>query len=208
MRNRPINPYDVVRWSWYKTWILAFLHPTVETGQAILSDSNITIRQAVLWNGLSAVIYYLLVTTTLSNITMKNLQSISIGDVALFIYYGLISIVTNILGLLLLSGFVHLIVSLFKRKGSLADLYLLFTTINSPIVVLLGLVNFIGRTISIQVISISMLIAIYAMVRLFPFPARVAYRLNWLIAFLFTVILPLAIIFSCCLSFVLIFPLE
>ena len=204
MRNHPLNPYDVVRWSWYKTWIMAFFHPSVETGQTILYESNISIRQAVVWNGVSGIIYYVLV--SLSDTTLKNFQLISLKGAFLFVYYGLIAFVTNILGILLLSGFIHVIAKIFKRIGSFADIYHLFAIINPPVVVLLGLVIFIGQTFSIPLVSFYLLLGIYAMLRLFPLPARVVYRLNWWVAFFITVIIPIAIIFSCCLSFVLIFP--
>lgn len=183
---------EVKRWRWYKTWAMMFLRPSIETGQKIISDGNISVQQAVVWQVISAFINSFLLAVTLSYF---NVQGYSLWSV-------LISVVIDLVGFLVLTGFVHLLARLLRRKGSFTNLYILFAAINSSLLLFIGIVCCLTIFIRDQAfISVYFFAIIYGALRLYPLPARVVYRVNWLIAFLISVVVPGLVIFSCTLTY-------
>jgi hypothetical protein len=190
---KPIPTDDVKPWSWYKTWAKILLHPSVESGEAIISEGNISLHQAIIWQGISAFIYIILAGLTLS---MVKTQFLSILDDLIFVAEAEIFF-------LVLTIFIHLQAKVLRRRGSFLKLYILYAAINSPLLIMLGGVFFLSAVFNDRALYLSLylLLIIYGTTRLYPLPPRIVHRLNWFVAFLISVVVPVILIFSCILTY-------
>jgi hypothetical protein len=194
MKNKKPFPTDDVKpWSWYKTWTKILLHPSVESGEAVISEGNISLRQAIIWQGISAFIYSILARLTLS---LVKTQSSSILDDLIFVAIAEICF-------LVLTGFIHIQAKVLRRRGSFLKLYILYAAINSPLLIMLGGVFFLSAVFNDRALFLSLylLLIIYGTTKLYPLPPRVVHRLNWFMAFLISVVVPVIVIFSCILTY-------
>jgi hypothetical protein len=50
-------PRDTTSWTWYKAWTTSLLHPNDDTGKALLSEGNISFKQACIWIVVASIIF-------------------------------------------------------------------------------------------------------------------------------------------------------
>jgi hypothetical protein len=124
-------------WPWYKVWANALFHPSVKTGEAILFEGNISLRQAILWLVFSSFVQ---VSSNRLTSLIKNPSLVTWQNIFKLISDILFSSLSFPLILFFFCWLIHLIAKLFRSKGTLQNFFILNAAFAAPLWIILGLV--------------------------------------------------------------------
>lgn len=176
------SPNHSKSWTWYEAWGITLPIPRMRNGERLLSEGNITLKQAIVWLILSTIIYNILTT---SPALFKHPESISLQRTLIFIGNNILVGLLSPIGFALVTGAIHGISKLFGGKGLWHKFFIVYITFNAPIMILYGVTVFIYQVFSLNsALLFGMLLSFYWLLVIDPMTIKVNYKFRWLGAFL------------------------
>lgn len=198
MKNKPVKIQSktstpLQSWPWYKVWIKTIFSPKAATGKAIISEGNVTFKQAVVWVILSFVVIQLF-TSILAFI--KTPTAITLNGTLLVLLNcvggGLLSLIAEIT----LTGCIHLVAKLFRGKGNWHNFFIIWAAFNVPFWILFDLFVFFYKFYPIQdFLIIGPIVSFYWLFVVGPVAIKSNYNFRWLSAFLIYFIILIVYLF-------------
>jgi hypothetical protein len=134
MKNKNANTQTNMKsWTWYRAWGNTLPIPRTVDGERLLSEGNISLKQALIWTSSVSAIYSVLTT---SSSLIKNPPSISLHGIFVLLANSIIAGLLSPIGFVLVTGFIHGISKLFGSKGSWRNFYIIYITFNAPVMIL------------------------------------------------------------------------
>ena len=176
--NTSINPpADRHSWPWYKVWAMSLFRPRVSTGEILLSEGCLSLRQAILWLAVASLICMSL---TRLAFPVVNLGVTTWQTAITQIVNVLISALEFSLGIFIFCGVVHGIAKLFGRKGTLRDFFLVYVAFVAPVLVILGISLYIGFGIKASIlILLPAFIELYWLSIINTITIKSVYHFSW-----------------------------
>lgn len=123
-------------WPWHKVWASTLFYPRTTTGEILLSEGNLSFKQASLW-----LVFASLSSSLITQIILlaKNSGAINWQNEILHISRNLgLSFLTPV-GVFMLCGAVHLIAKLLKSKGNFQSFFIVYAAYFSPLWIFLSI---------------------------------------------------------------------
>ncbi|MCC7119861.1 MAG: hypothetical protein IT310_15150 [Anaerolineales bacterium] len=175
-------PKDTTPWTWRRAWGITLPIPRTREGEKLLTEGNITLKQAIAWLISASVIYAFLTT---SPVSIKNFANLSLQSVLAFISNNLLGSLLSPIGFALITGAIHIIARLFRGKGGWQDFFIVYAAFNAPIIIFLGLATFVYQVFSLEfALLLRGWLPFYLLLVINPITIKVSYKFRWLGAFL------------------------
>ena len=125
-----ITPRVAKPWNWYNVWMNALLHPNEDTWNALLAEKRISFKKVYLWITITLLLFPLVYTIVT---WIKFPQAITTSSILIFSRNILLVGVFEPLGLIAITGTIHLLAQFFLGKGQYRDFFVVFATSYAPI---------------------------------------------------------------------------
>ena len=172
-----VAPKDTKLRTWYKVWAITLLRPRTATGEALLSEGNISFRQAILWLTLASFIEAVIT----QPIFTKSPFIINWQNIFKLISNILLSSLVFPLCVFIFCVVIHFIAKLFGSKGTLQNFFIVYASFIAPLWILLGLSLALGLgTYKFEVfILISAFLEFYWLIVINSIAIKSVYRFSW-----------------------------
>ena len=180
--NRKKTSNNSKPWAWYKAWGITLPFPRTSDGETLLTEGSITLKRAFVWLIFASGIYELLTT---SPPLIKNPASISSRNVLILLGNSLLIGLLSPIGFILITGAIHGISKLFRRRGTWRNFLVVYITFNAPVIILEGISVFIYQVFSLNfALLFGVLLSFYWLFVIDPVAIKVNYKFRWPSAFL------------------------
>ncbi len=138
---------------WYEIWWSIWRHPGEEPFKSLLNERNHSLTRGLLWYGIASLVIaiYLIVSFIQNYPTMVmqlggtlNPQSIVTIIVVFSICWFIFIPVIGVASVLVVTGIYHWLAKLFKGSGKWEDLLICVSAVQSPSIVLSGIITLIS----------------------------------------------------------------
>lgn len=173
---------DSKSWTWYEAWGITLPIPRTRDGKKLLTEGNITLKQAFIWLIFVSTIYALLTT---SSSLIKDPANISLQSILILIGNSLLAGLLSPIGFTIITGAIHGISKLFGSKGIWHNFFIVYIAFNAPIMILSGITVLIYQVFSLNLaLLLQVLLSFYCLLVIDPITIKVNYKFRWLGAFL------------------------
>jgi hypothetical protein len=189
-----IAPDNLKPWTWYKAVSSTLPFPRTAAGEKLISEGNISLRQAFIWLIFASIFYTFLISVPQ---LIRNTSTITLLNILILLGVSLLGGLLSLISFIFTTTLIHLIAKLFRSKGAWRNFFIVYVAFNLPIMILSGFAALTYQVFASKfAILLEMLLPFYWLLIIDPIAIKANYRFSWVGAFLINFFVAMVIFFS------------
>jgi hypothetical protein len=185
MKTKNKSSINSKSWTWYKALTISLLHPNDSTGKALITDGNISFKQAYIWIVVASIIFQLL-DSALLWIKIPSLNYIN--SIIYLVKTCFLAGVFSPLTFIVLTGFMHILAKLFGSRGTFQNFFIIYIAFSAPILFIFSITILLWQVFAIKLFLVfGVLSSFYYLIIVTTKTVKANYHFHWFGALLISV---------------------